>query len=231
MSRPRPPKVKPGTTPGGPPSDAIVLFDGHDLSAWAATEGGTTTTRPRRTAAGGFVPAPWAVRAGYFEAGKGSIMTRQAFGDVQLHLEFAEPDPPHGEGQNRGNSGIKFMGLYEVQILDSYDNVTYADGQLGAIYGEYPPLVDVARKPGEWQTYDIVFRAPRFDGTTLVSPAYATVILNGVLVQDHRRIMGWTSATMTPHTYMPTDPELPLLLQDHNFPVRFRNIWIRRLED
>ncbi len=229
--RPHPPAVTPGAAPGAPPSDAVVLFDGHDLSQWVQVAGGATSSTPRRTADGALIPAAWPVRDGYFEVGKGSIVTREAFGDVQLHLEFAEPPPTGGEGQDRGNSGIKFMGLYEVQILDSYDSATYADGQLGAIYGEYPPLVNVARKPGEWQTYDIIFDAPRFDGANLVSPAYVTVILNGVLVQPRRAIMGPTSPTMTPHAYTPTAAELPLLLQDHNFPVRFRNVWIRRLTD
>ena len=121
------------------------------------------------------------------------------------------------------------MGRYEVQVLDSFENVTYADGQAGAIYGEYPPLVNAARPPGEWQTYDIVFEAPKFNGTTLVAPAYITVIWNGVLVHHRRPIMGSTSATATLHAYTPHDPELPLTLQDHAHPVRYRNVWIRRL--
>jgi hypothetical protein len=174
------------------------------------------------------------VRDGYFEVGvgTGSIITRQAFGDVQLHLEFAEPNPPRGRSQDRGNSGIKFMGLYEVQVLDSYgpDSVTYADGQAGAVYGEYPPLVNATRPPGEWQTYDILFSAPVFRNGQLVSPAYVTVILNGIVVQNHSQVLGPTSPTSTPHAYTPHAAELPLLLQDHNHPVRYRNIWIRPLQ-
>jgi hypothetical protein len=171
------------------------------------------------------------VKDGYFEtgAGTGSIVTREKFGDVQLHVEFATPTPAKGASQDRGNSGVIFMGRYEVQVLDSFESVTYADGQAASIYGEYPPLVNAARRPGEWQTYDIVFEAPKFNGNMVVSPAYLTVIWNGVLVQHRRPVMGSTSATTTVHQYTPHDPELPLTLQDHSHPVRYRNIWIRRL--
>jgi hypothetical protein len=218
-ARPHPRAVTPGATPGAAPADAIVLFDGTDLSKWAHVRNGAQSD------------ASWTVRDGYFEVTPrtGSIVTRDKFGDVQLHLEWMAPDPPNGASQDRGNSGVVFMGVYEVQVLDSYDNVTYADGQAGSIYGEYPPLVNVAKKPGEWQYYDIVFEAPRFNGPTLVSPAYATVIWNGVVVQHRRPLMGRTSATRTQHGYTPHDPELPLTLQDHSHPVRFRNVWIRRL--
>ena len=148
---------------------------------------------------GQIVNAEWPVRDGYFEtgAGTGSIVTRDKFGDVQLHVEFATPSPGKGASQDRGNSGVILMGRYEVQVLDSFENVTYADGQAASIYGEYPPLVNAARPPGEWQTYDIVFEAPKFNGTTLVAPAYVTVIWNGVLVHHRRPIMGSTSATAT----------------------------------
>jgi hypothetical protein len=139
------------------------------------------------------------------------------------------PSPARGASQDRGNSGVVFMGKYEVQVLDSYDNVTYADGQAGSIYGEYPPLVNAAKKPGEWQYYDIVFEAPKFNGQTVVAPAYVTVFWNGVLVQHRRPVMGATSATHTVHAYAPHDAEMPLTLQDHSHPVRYRNIWIRRL--
>jgi hypothetical protein len=218
-ARPHPHVVTPGAGPGAPPSDAIVLFDGKDLSKWASSRNGQLSD------------ATWPVKDGYFEtgAGSGSIVTREKFGDVQLHVEFATPVPARGFSQDRGNSGVIFMGRYEVQVLDSYENVTYADGQAAAIYGEYPPLVNVARKPGEWQTYDIVFEAPKFNGTTLVSPAYITVFWNGVLVQHRRPVMGSTSATTTQHAYTAHDPELPLTLQDHSHPVHYRNIWIRRL--
>jgi 3-keto-disaccharide hydrolase len=216
-SRPHPRIVTPGATAGAPPADAIVLFDGKDLSKWVSA----------RNAA----DAKWPVRDGYFEtgAGSGSIVTREKFGDVQLHLEWATPSPAKGASQDRGNSGVSFMGKYEVQVLDSYENVTYADGQAASIYGEYPPLVNVAKKPGEWQAYDIIFEAPKFNGTMTVAPAYVTVLWNGVLVHHRRPIMGPTSATATVHQYTPHDPELPLTLQDHNHPVRYRNVWIRRL--
>lgn len=218
-ARPRPRVVTPGATASAPPSDAVVLFDGKDLSKFAHSKGGE------------LLNAQWAVRDGYFEVvpKTGSIVTRERFGDIQLHLEFAMPDPPRGMSQDRGNSGVIFMGFYEVQLLDSFESVTYADGQAASIYGEYPPLVNAARRPGEWQTYDIVFEAPRFKGPTLVSPAYVTVIWNGVLVHHRRPLMGRTSATTTPHGYTAHDPELPFTLQDHSHPVRFRNIWVRRL--
>jgi hypothetical protein len=218
-ARPHPRIVTPGVAPGAPPSDAVILFDGKDLSKWVQMKNGQP------------VDVTWPVRDGYFEtgAGSGSILTRDKFGDVQLHVEWATPSPGRGASQDRGNSGVVFMGRYEVQVLDSYENVTYADGQAGSIYGEHPPLVNVARKPGEWQTYDIVFEAPKFNGTTVVAPAYITVIWNGVLVQHRRAVMGATSATRTVHAYTPHDAELPLTLQDHAHPVHYRNVWIRRL--
>jgi hypothetical protein len=218
-ARPQPPVVTPGATPGAPPADALVLFDGKDLSKFAHNRKGQ------------LVAAEWPVRDGYFEtgAGSGSIVTRESFGDVQLHLEFATPADASGFSQGRGNSGVILMGRYEVQVLDSYNNITYADGMAASIYGEHPPMVNVARKPGEWQTYDIIFEAPVFKGTTLVRPAYFTVIWNGVLVHHRRAVMGSTSATMQPHSYTPHDAELPLTLQDHSNPVRYRNVWIRRL--
>jgi hypothetical protein len=218
-ARPHPRVVTPGPAPGAPPSDAIVLFNGKDLSQWAQTQNGQ------------LVDTKWPVHDGYFEtgAGSGSMVTREKFGDVQLHVEFSTPSPGRGASQDRGNSGVIFMSRYEVQVLDSYENVTYADGQAASIYGEYPPLVNAARKPGEWQTYDIVFEAPKFNGPTLVAPAYITVLWNGVLVQHRRPVMGSTSATRTPHAYTAHDAELPLQLQDHAHPVRYRNVWVRRL--
>jgi hypothetical protein len=218
-ARPQPPVVTPGPTPGAPPADAIVLFDGKDLSKFAHNRKGQ------------LVAAEWPVRDGYFEtgAGAGSVVTRESFGDVQLHLEFATPADASGFSQGRGNSGVILMGRYEVQVLDSFNNITYADGMAASIYGEHPPMVNAARKPGEWQTYDIMFEAPVFKGTTLVRPAYLTVIWNGVLVHHRRAVMGSTSATMQPHSYTPHDAELPLTLQDHSNPVRYRNVWIRRL--
>jgi hypothetical protein len=219
-ARPRPPIVTPGATAGAPPSDAIVLFDGKDLSKWS-----------QRGPKGEVIDPKWPVRDGYFETGArtGSLYTRDAFGDVQLHVEWAAPTPVVGNSQGRGNSGVLLMGLYEIQVLDSYDNLSYADGQAGAIYGQWPPLVNAARKPGEWQTYDIIFEAPRFDGGTLVKPAYQTVIWNGVIIHNRKEVMGPmvyrnVASYKTPHA-----AELPLMLQDHNNPVRYRNIWVRRL--
>jgi hypothetical protein len=216
--RPQPPIVTPAAPVIiAPPSDAIVLFDGKDLSAWV--------TRGR----GGEVsPAGWAVHDGYFESGPGgSNSTRESFGDMQHHMEFATPSHVHGTSQNRGNSGVIFLGRYEIQILDSFENRTYADGMAAAIYGETPPRVNAARKPGEWQSYDIVFEAPRFAGHP--SPGYFTVIWNGILAHSRQELLGPTAAIMTPHQYAAHDPELPLSLQQHGNPVRFRNIWIRRL--
>ena len=221
MDRPRPAKVTPGSPglgdePARAPSDAIVLFDGTDLSQWRSLAGG---------------PAKWKVENGYFEVtpDAGNIQTERGFGDCQLHLEWAAPDPPKGEGQDRGNSGVFLMGFYEVQVLDSYENVTYADGQATAIYGQYPPLVNASRPPGQWQTYDIVFHAPRFDaGGKLLQPARVTVLHNGVLVQDNVEIMGPTThKARTP--YKAHADKLPLKLQDHDHPVRYRNIWVREL--
>lgn len=218
-ARPHPRVVTPGATPGAAPADAIVLFDGKDLSKWGQMQNGQ------------LADTKWPVRDGYFEtgAGSGSMVTREKFGDVQLHIEFATPSPGRGASQDRGNSGVLFMGRYEIQVLDSFENVTYADGQAAAIYGEYPPLVNAARKPGEWQTYDIIFEAPKFNGALLASPAYATVIWNGVVVHNRRPLTGPTSPTRVVHAYVAHDAELPLTLQDHAHPVHYRNMWIRRL--
>jgi hypothetical protein len=218
MDRPRPPVVDPGrfAASAPPPSDATVLFDGRSLAAWEADGGG--------------LPG-WTVRDGYFEVapGTGGIHTRQSFRDVQLHVEWSAPNPPVGEGQNRGNSGVFLMGRYEVQVLDSYRSDTYPDGMAGALYGQYPPLVNASRPPGEWNVYDIVFRAPRFLGDgTLDEPARFTVFHNGVLVQDDQALVGPTShRTRAPYEAHPD--RLPIGLQDHGHPVRFRNIWVREL--
>jgi len=222
MDRPVPPVITPGTAstqeiPGKPPSDATVLFDGKDLSKWQQKDGS---------------PAKWKVENGYAEVvpKTGYIYTKQAFGDCQLHVEFREPTPPHGESQERGNSGVFLMGIFEIQVLDSYENRTYADGQASAVYGQYPPLVNAARPPGQWQTYDIVFHAPRFDaGGKLLKPARFTVFHNGVLTQDNVEPVGPTEHGQRP-PYKATPEKLPLALQDHGDPVRFRNIWIRELK-
>ncbi len=218
MSRPHPPIV---TVPGQqlpvpPPSDAMVLFNGKDLSHWRSQDSGA---------------AQWTVRDGYFEsiAGSGSIHTLEHFGDVQLHVEWAAPVPVSGTGQGRGNSGIFLMGLYEIQILDSYHNDTYADGQASAVYGQFPPLFNASRPPGEWQSYDIVFRRPRFDSSgALLRPARVTLLHNGILVQDNVEPTGPTSWLQNA-PYRAHADRLPFSLQDHSSPVRFRNIWARDL--
>ena len=220
MDRPRPPVIDPGPErpPVPPPSDAIVLFDGKDVSQWTAADS---------------TPAKWLVKDGYLQvaAGTGGLLSRRAFGDIQLHIEWATPTPPHGESQERGNSGVFLMGLYEIQVLDSYQNVTYADGQAGAMYGQVPPSVNASRPPGQWQTYDIVFHRPRFaaDGSVTRS-ARVTVFHNGVLVHDNDYFTGRTVHGREAH-YEPHADRLPLLLQDHGNPVRYRNIWVRELPD
>jgi hypothetical protein len=221
--RPRPPITDPGTAstqeqPGKPPSDATVLFDGKDLSNWVSLDGN---------------PPKWVVRDGSLECVKGSgyVRTLQNFGDCQLHVEWAAPVTPQGTSQGRGNSGVFLMGLYEVQVVDSYENITYADGQAGAAYGQYPPLVNAARPPGQWQTYDIIFTRPRFDEQGKVnSPARMTVLHNGVLVQNNVSLTGPTG-WMKRDPYSPHADKLPLSLQDHGNPVRYRNIWVRELSD
>jgi hypothetical protein len=220
VERPAPPVVEPGASAGAPPSDAIVLFDGTDLSKWA-----------QRTKDGSLVEPRWPVRDGYFETGAktGSISSRDGFGDLQLHIEWAAPPVVSGRSQGRGNSGVFLMGLYEVQVLDMYNNRTYADGGAASLYGQWPPLVSAPRPPGEWQTYDIVFEAPRFDGDRLVKPAFMTVFWNGVLAHNRQELLGPTLHRQAP-SYKPHEAELPLMLQDHSNPVRFRNIWIRKLE-
>lgn len=221
MDRPQPHVVDPGpfTASPPPPSDAVVLFDGRSLSGW-------------RSADSAAQPARWKVSGGYMEvvAKTGAIQTTQAFGDVQLHVEWRAPTPPSGESQERGNSGVFLMGRYEVQVLDSYHNVTYADGHAGAIFGQFPPLVNASRPPGEWQSYDIVFHRPRFDPAgTVLAPARMTVFMNGVLVQDDVALSGPTAYQRRP-PYVRHADALPIQLQDHGDPVRFRNIWARRLE-
>ena len=198
-----------------PPDDAIVLFDGYGLDAWTAEDGG---------------PARWTVEGGAMEVnGTGGLRTRESFGDCELHLEWRTPDLVKGESQARGNSGVFLMGRYEVQVLDSYENRTYADGQAAALYGQHPPRVNSSRPPGQWQSYDILFSAPRFAGERLVSPARVTVRHNGVVVQSDQLFLGTTVHRALP-AYAAHEPQAPLQLQDHGDPVRYRNIWIRRLD-
>ncbi len=173
---------------------------------------------------------PWKIEDGYLQSVPHTtdIATKEKFGDVQLHVEWATPADVHGDSQNRGNSGILLQGRYEIQVLDSYNNPTYADGQAGAIYGQWPPLVNATRRPGEWQAYDIVFEAPRFENDKLIKPAYVTVILNGVLLHNHQEIMGPTMHRALAR-YVPQPAEDSLVLQNHNGGDRYRNIWIRRI--
>ena len=222
-ARPQPPVVTPGTAPGAPPSDAVVLFDGKDLSQWGHRQAG----QPPASLA----DAKWTVREGHFEVPTpraGDIFTRQSFGDVQVHLEWASPAAATGTSQGRGNSGLKVMGLYEIQILDSFQNRTYADGGAGSVYGQWPPLANAARRPGEWQTFDIVFEAPRFEGDKVVTPAFVTLFWNGVAVHVRKELLG-TTINRQLGRYTAHAPELPLMLQDHGNPVRYRNIWVRKL--
>ncbi len=221
-NRPQPPVVAPATAStqeqaGKPPSDATVLFDGKDLSQWVSLDG---------------TPTKWITGDGYMECVKGSgyIRTLQNFGDCQLHIEWATPVPGQGEGQGRGNSGV-FLGLdrYEIQVLDSYESKTYADGGAGSIYGQYPPLANVTRPPGQWQSYDIVYTAPRFDAEgKLLSPVRLTVFHNGVLIQNNVQLTGPTS-WLERAPYQAHPEKQPISLQDHGNPVRFRNVWVREL--
>lgn len=217
-NRPAPPVVAPAATPGGAPADAVVLFDGRSLDAW----------QPQGAA--------WPVKDGAFTvparkagAGESALVSRQSFGDVQLHLEFRSPNPPTKSSQDRGNSGIWFMQRYELQILDGYNNPTYADGTVGAVYGWKPPLANAARAPGEWQSYDVIFERPRFNADgKLLRPAYVTALLNGVLVQNHQAMLG-TTVWRKVATYEAHGDAAPIQLQDHDSPVSYRNIWVRPL--
>jgi hypothetical protein len=222
--RPYPWVVRPGARPGEAPSDAVILFDGKDLSKWAHWGRGAER--------GKLVDAKWKVENGHFEVvdGAGDLVTRDKFGDCQLHIEWASPAVVSGSSQSRGNSGVLLMSRYEIQVLDSYENPTYADGEAGAIYGQWPPLVNAMRKPGEWESYDIVFEAPCFEGGKLVKPAYQTVFLNGVLLHNRKEVIG-RMAYRRVGTYAPHAAAEPLALQDHHSPVRYRNVWIRAIGD
>lgn len=224
--RPQPKVITPGTCstqeqPGKPPSDAVVLFDGKDLSQWRDAEG---------------KPSGWKLEDGAMivpprgTPGGGTTYSKHDFGpDLQLHVEWATPDPPKGEDQGRGNSGVLIFGRYEIQVLDSYGSLTYPDGQAGAIYGQYPPLVNACRPPGQWQTYDIIFNGPRFKDGKVETPAYETVIHNGVVLHNHTEVLGPMGHKVLTH-YEPHDLKGPIAFQDHNNPVRYRNIWVRELK-
>lgn len=218
LNRPAPTVVDPGPSmaPANVPSDAIVLFDGSSLNQWGDGQGND---------------AKWKIVNGAMESvpGSGYVYTKEKFGDCQLHVEWASPSVVKGDSQGRGNSGVYLMSAYEIQVLDSFDNKTYADGSAGSVYGQYPPLVNASRKPGEWQTYDIIFHRPRFDDAgKLTAPATVTVLHNGVLIQDHSEIFGPTNWIQLDE-YKAGVEAAPLGLQDHGNPVRYRNIWIRPL--
>jgi hypothetical protein len=214
-NRPQPTVVAPGpapATPLPPPADATVLIGTKDdLSAWTMTDGS---------------PVTWPMKNGVAQTGKGIIRTKAEFTDFQLHVEFATPSEVKGDSQGRGNSGVFLLGKFEIQVLDSYHNRTYADGSASAMYGQYPPLVNASRPPGEWQTYDIAFTAPRFKGTTLDKPAIVTVLHNGVLVHNATAFWGPTAHKKI-DPYTPDTAKGPIALQDHGNPVRYRNVWIR----
>jgi hypothetical protein len=222
--QPLPPVVTPGAEVGAPPSDAVVLFDGTEKTFqanWVDMKGGESK---------------WKVAEGAMESvrGAGYVRSKEEFGSCQLHIEWASPSKVQGSSQGRGNSGVFLMGQYEVQVLDSYENTTYADGQASALYGRSKPLVNASRKPGEWQTYDIIFHRPQFDQDGKVTKrATFTVLHNGVLVQDHVVLSGGTGWD-GPHSaseYKAHADKGPISLQDHGNPVRFRNVWVRELKD
>jgi hypothetical protein len=220
IRRPKPPVVEPAgeVISARPPKHALVLFDGSNLDAWKAADGG---------------PARWAIVDGTLETrpGTGAIETKRTFGDIQLHVEWAAPSPPVGTGQDRGNSGVFLMGQFEIQVLDSYRADTYADGQAAAIYGEFPPLLNASRPPGQWQSYDIAFRRPRFDTAgKLLEPARITVFHNGVLVQNNEEPFGPTT-WLRWYPYTDQGATGPIALQDHDHPVHYRNIWVCELPE
>ena len=226
-NRPQPKIITSGSTfshSAAAPSDAVVLFDGHGLAKWKNEKGEDAT---------------WKTEADYMETkgGGGGILTRDKWADFQLHVEWATPNPPHGDGQSRGNSGILINKMYEIQVLDSYQSPTYPDGQAGAVYGQSPPLVNSSKPPGEWQTYDILFESPRWNEKgELIKKAIVTVLQNGMVVQNHYELAGGTDGISQYVGYYtttkyppPHPPELFIQLQDHSDPVRYRNIWIRSL--
>jgi hypothetical protein len=218
-ARPRPAVVTPGSN-GSAPSDAVVLFDGTDLSKWEHVKGDER------------IPATWKMGDGYFETvpRSGPLVSKEKFGDCQLHVEWATPSKVEGDSQGRGNSGVFLMGVYEIQVLDSWNNLTYADGQAGAMYGQYPPLVNSSRGPGEWQSYDIIFEAPEFKDGKMSVPAYITVIHNGIVLHHRQAFHGQTFHKRV-GVYTEHPSKGPIALQDHGNPIKYRNIWVRPLGD
>ena len=217
--RPQPPIVTPGANfsqNAAAPSDAVVLFDGKDFSKWQGERGSDVK---------------WKIEDGYMETTKsGRIRTKDEFGDFQMHLEFATPSKVEGSGQGRGNNGVNIFGRYEIQVLDSYNNQTYPDGQAGAIYGQFPPRVNASKGPGEWQTYDIIFEGPKWDeGGKLLKKAHVTVLHNGVILHHRQEILGGTNHRSVGNYDKPQPAKGYIELYEHGNPVRFRNIWIRPL--
>ena len=208
--RPAPKRIDPGpfTASSAVPVDAVSLFNGKDLSAWQ--------------------PSEWNVDKGEIVAGKGSLSSKESFGDIQLHVEWMAPPDWEGPWHNRGNNGVVLMGLYEIQIFDSYNEKLYPDGQCAAVYAQTPPLVNVTRKPGDWQSFDIVFTAPRWDGESLAKPPRITMLHNGVLVHLNQEIFGETGHKVIPRQRRKVSSG-PIILAGHDCPVRFRNIWVRKL--
>jgi hypothetical protein len=219
--RPQPRVVTPTNlgeiAPVSPPSDAVVLFDGSDLEQWESEKDGS--------------PAKWEIVGDAMRVvpGTGGIRTKARFGDIQLHVEWAAPAEVKGESQGRGNSGVFLMGRYEVQVLDCYQNPTYADGATGALYGQYPPLVNACVPPGQWNVYDIIWEAPAFEGDEVKVPAYITVLQNGLLLHHRVELMGLTGHRVAP-SYTPHQSTGSISLQDHGDLVQFRNIWLRELK-
>jgi hypothetical protein len=209
--RPQPKIVTPKPFAGSvpPPAGAIVLFDGKNLDKWKNKQ--------------------WKLADGTMSPTKGGQRSLDKFGDIQLHIEWASPKVPRGSGQARGNSGVYLMGRYEIQVLDSFNNKTYPDGQAAAIYGQFPPMVNACRGPGEWQTYDITFITPKFKDRKLASPAIVTVIHNGIVVHDKVKILGPTTHKRIGTYREAHGPTGPIMLQHHGNPVHFRNIWVKPL--
>jgi len=216
IKRPAPKVVAPGKTASDAPADAIVLFDGKNTDAFVGKEG---------------APCQWKVENGELFVFGGDIWTKEKFGDCQIHLEWQSQPNTKGNSQKKGNSGIFIQNLYEVQILDCYNNPTYADGHAGSIYGQTPALVNAVRPPGEWQVYEVLFTAPKVKDGKVTEPAYVTIIINGIVVQNHTAIMGPTRHKQATSYEGVTGEKAPIRFQDHKNdpPVKFRNIWIRPL--
>lgn len=226
IDRPRPDPVKPGAKAGDPPADAIIIFNGASTEA---LQGKKKDAKGKPTAE--WAPCPWKIENGELLIDGGDCWTKQEFASCQLHLEWKSEPHTKGNSQKKGNAGVFFMDLYESQIVDAYNNPTYADGMVGAVYGQTPPLVNAVRPSGEWQVYDIVFKAPKLEGDKVVEPAYITTFVNGICVQNHTKIMGPTKHKNITDYSGSFPAKAPIRIQDHKNepPVRLRNVWIRPL--